>query len=236
MKGRLFSDPKLQGTAFFGLGLGCFLLAGLIVFFYSGRFSDRPSGLRAGPALSVSAADKKTANQEEIREEQIKPPGGNGGDWVVYITGAVKAPGVYSVPPGSRVVRLVEAAGGLLPGADPVSVNLAAPLADGAHVHVFPAGTGEGGGGAAPQLPPRDESFARPSPVPWGTAKDGLVRVNSASFTELQRLPGVGPALARAIIEQRARVGRFSSLGDLLKVRGIGPKKLEDMRFHVDLQ
>lgn len=226
---RLFSDPKLQGIAFFGLGLGCFLLAGFLVFSFSGRIADRPSGLKAGPALSHST------KQEQPEASPKEPaPSSAPKEWVVYITGAVASPGVYSVPPDSRVKGLVDAAGGLLPSADPVGVNLAAPLADGVHVHVPSAAPG---GSPPPQATPRDESFLRPPAAQYGTGTGrGLVKVNSASQEELQRLPGVGPVLARAIIEYRARTGGFASLGDLLKVKGIGPKKLEDMRFHVDLQ
>ncbi len=62
------------------------------------------------------------------------------------------------------------------------------------------------------------------------------MRVNTASLEELQRLPGVGPSIARAILEYRTRKGRFTSLQDLLKVSGIGPKKLESLRDHVDLR
>jgi competence protein ComEA len=228
-----FSDPKYRGIAFFGLGLGCFLLAGLMIFFFSGRFYDRPSGFRAGPAPSVQAKDDIKAESPPLPREEQKDAGQK--MWVVYITGAVASPGVYSIPPESRVIALTEAAGGLLPGADPVRVNLAAPLFDGAHIHVPLAGQEGGGGGTISN--PQNGAFLNYSSPPAGDYRaDRLIRVNSASQEELQRLPGVGPAIARAIIEQRARMGGFSSLGDLLKVKGIGPKKLEDMRFHVDLQ
>ena len=60
--------------------------------------------------------------------------------------------------------------------------------------------------------------------------------MNTASLEELQRIPGIGPTIARAILEYRAQKGKFSSLQDLLKVKGIGPKKLESIRNHVDLR
>ena len=62
----------------------------------------------------------------------------------------------------------------------------------------------------------------------------GRVRINSASASELQSLPGVGPALAQRIIAERSR-GRFASAEDLLRVSGIGKAKLEKMRAYVEV-
>lgn len=60
-----------------------------------------------------------------------------------------------------------------------------------------------------------------------GRMKPPLVRLNRADSRELQRLPGVGPALARRILELRESLGRFRSVEDLLGVRGIGPTTLK---------
>lgn len=182
----------------------------------------------AGPAISAQSP------RPEGKEKPIEAPlPVEKKEWVLYITGSVVSPGVYSLPPDSRVHQLVEAAGGLSPGADPVGVNLAAPLSDGVHIHV-PAAPKDGEGR---NVPPADslsrESFRPPQGNP---GLHGVVRVNSASLEELQRLPGVGPATARAILECRARTGRFNSLRDLLAVKGIGPKKLNALRDYVDLQ
>jgi len=230
-----FSDPKYQGLAFFALGIGCFALAGILVFLFSGRFVDRPSGAKAGPALSITVpADKPSGPPAgEFSRPAPEPPEAK--EWVLYITGGVASPGVYSLPPGSRVHSLVDAAGGLLPNADPVKVNLAAPLADGVHVHVPLAGEDGGKNDIPVPAAPQDSGFLRQPAIPGGSG-GGTVRVNTASLEELQRLPGVGPAIARAILEYRTQKGRFSTLQDLLKVKGIGPKKLESLRDHVDLR
>jgi competence protein ComEA len=235
VKKGFFSDPKFQGLAFLALGLGCFLLAGLLVFFFSGRFVDRPSGAKAGPALSITApADKPSG--PPAAEPSPSPETRETKEWVLYITGGVASPGVYSLPTGSRVHNLVDAAGGLLPNADPVKVNLAAPLADGVHVHVPLAGEDGGKNDIPVPAAPQDSGFLRQPAVTSSSGTGGAVRVNTATLEELQRLPGVGPAIARAILEYRTQKGRFSTLQDLLKVKGIGPKKLESLRDHVDLR
>jgi competence protein ComEA len=147
---------------------------------------------------------------------------------VLHAAGAVSHPGVYRLAAGSRVGDLIEAAGGLLPDADVDRLNLAAGLSDGARVYVPTVGepaptvvTPEGGA----------ETPGRPGDGP--VSGDGLIDINRASATQLEELPGVGPATAAAIIDHRDRVGPFRSVDDLLEVRGIGPAKLEELRSHV---
>lgn len=216
-----------RGLLFFGAGMLCLLLAGGLVFFYSGKFTGRPSGQTAGPALSLSApAVPKTEGGEKTLPDEGKKP------WVLYITGEVSAPGVYTLSPDVRIVDLVGAAGGLTPKADPVRINLAAPLSDGMHIHVPAAGSIESPVPSLSLPSPPSSSFTPPAEG----AAPAPVNVNSATLHELERLPGVGPATARAILEYRTSRGYFSSVEDLLSVKGIGPKKLEGMRRSVTLR
>ncbi|NLB82778.1 MAG: ComEA family DNA-binding protein [Synergistaceae bacterium] len=221
-------EGSRKGLLFFGAGMLCLLLAGGLVFFYSGKFSGRPSGQTAGPALSLSPpAVPKT----EVGEKS-PPDEGKKKLWVLYITGEVSAPGVYTLSSDVRIVDLVDAAGGLTPKADPVRINLAAPLSDGMHIHVPAMGSTES---FAPSLSlPQSPSSSFSAPAEG--ASSGPVNVNSATLQELERLPGVGPATARAILEYRTSRGYFSSVEDLLRVKGIGPKKLEGMRRAVTLR
>lgn len=131
---------------------------------------------------------------------------------VVHAAGAVASPGVYRLPGGSRVGDLVDAAGGPVAGADLDQVNLAAPVADGERVYV-------------PM-----EGEVVPAPSAGGGEAAGPVDLNAASASDLEALPGIGPATAAAIVDERERRGRFSSVDDLLDVRGIGPAKLEQLR------
>ena len=135
----------------------------------------------------------------------------------VHVAGAVRRPGVYRLPSGSRVVDAIDQAGGTRARADVDAVNLAAPVADGVRVHVPVPGevaatppTGDGTVGVS--LPP------------------ALVDINDADAMTLESLPGVGPATAAAIIEYRSSQGPFVSVDDLEAVPGIGPAKLDAVR------
>ena len=125
------------------------------------------------------------------------------------------------MPPGSRLVAVVEKAGGMTPEADAEGINLAQPVADGAHLHIPRRGDRER---LAVLAPPRGGASTPPG------APGGPVNVNSASAEELEKLPGIGPKTAQAVVEDRERNGPFRSVDDLLRVKGIGPKKLEALR------
>ena len=130
---------------------------------------------------------------------------------VVHVVGAVRRPGLYTLPEGSRVADAVADAGGAKPSADLAGVNLASPLADGLQV-VVPAR----GAAAAPSVA--------------GGAAGGPVHLNSATVEELDALPGIGPATAQKIVEHRERHGAFRSVDELDAVPGIGPARLEQLR------
>jgi competence protein ComEA len=124
---------------------------------------------------------------------------------VVSVVGLVTRPGLVTLPSGARVAEAVEAAGGLLPEADPASVNLAAVVTDGQQIAVgVPAAAGS----------------APPGPGP-GPA--GPLDLNAAGVAELDALPGIGPVLAQRIVDHRTREGPFTSVDQLDDVPGIGP-------------
>ena len=147
------------------------------------------------------------------------PTSDTSGVVVVYVTGAVVAPGVRELPAGARVVDAVDAAGGLRPDADTARINLAAPVRDGERVYVPAVGE--------PSPPPvaGDAGGAGASGAPAGP-----VNLNDADEAALDALPGIGPATAAAIIQHRQQIGRFTSVDQLLDVRGIGEAKLEQLR------
>ncbi len=126
----------------------------------------------------------------------------------VHVTGAVVEPGLVVVPEGSRVADVVAAAGGSTASADLGVINLAQLVTDGDRVHIPNVGE-------------------RADP---GTTEASGVDLNRASAAELEALDGVGPVLARRIVEWRDAYGPFATVEDLLDVPGIGEAKLAGMR------
>lgn len=135
----------------------------------------------------------------------------------VHVAGAVRAPGVYALPSSARVVDAVRAAGGLAADADADRINLAATLADGQRVYV-------------PRVGEDDPLAGQLSPATGTTAPSGPVNLNSATASELETLPGIGPTTAAAIVAHRDQHGPFASVDELGEVAGIGPAKLAALR------
>lgn len=129
-----------------------------------------------------------------------------GSEIVVQVDGAVQRPGIYRLPTGARAADAVQAAGGPSPVADPSGINLARQLRDGDRL----------------TIPPRS---AAPS-----VSAGRRAALNTATEAELESLPGIGPVLARRIVDHRRHHGPFARLEDLLQVEGIGPKLLERLR------
>jgi competence protein ComEA len=128
---------------------------------------------------------------------------------IVSVVGLVNRPGLVTLPSGSRVAEAVEAAGGLLPEADPAAVNLAAVVTDGQQIAVGVPGAVSGTGPG--------------SPAAADGAAGGLVDLNTAGVSELDALPGIGPVLAQRIVDHRSAQGPFTSVDQLDDVPGIGP-------------
>ncbi|MCH3951712.1 MAG: ComEA family DNA-binding protein [Acidaminococcus sp.] len=155
----------------------------------------------------------------------------------VYVSGAVAAPGIYYIPPGERFSYAIQKAGGFTEDADRNRVNLARKCKDGSHVNVpFVKAskrnkTKNTRSSRTAAVSPADTSGEMPAreTAVQETAQQGIINVNTADETELTRLPGVGPALARRIVEARQQ-RTFQSLDDLLEVKGIGPATLSRFR------
>lgn len=150
-------------------------------------------------------------------------PAPSGNTMVVHVSGAVRAPGVVALPPGSRVHQAIELAGGAADDADLDALNLAQEAADGQKIHVPRHG----------EPPDIDDGAARPgTAAPSGQAlpgKEAKVNLNTAGVEELDTLPKVGPVLAQRIVDWRAEHGPFAAVEDLDAVDGVGPKMLESL-------
>ncbi|WP_273938515.1 ComEA family DNA-binding protein [Kutzneria chonburiensis] len=134
-------------------------------------------------------------------------PGPSPGPLVVSVVGKVARPGLVTVPDGSRVADALRAAGGSLPDADLSQLNLARKLSDGEQVAV-----------GVPQ----------PQAVPG--QPPGKVNLNTATETELETLPGVGPSMAQRILQWRTKNGRFQSVDQLREVDGIGATRFDHLK------
>ena len=174
----------------------------------------------AGPASSGGA----TSGGDTASSGQI----------VVDVDGAVAHPGLYKLPPDSRVQAALAAAGGLSPQADAHRINRAAKLHDGQKLYVLsqgestpPLAASSGQGCEGQSCTSADGGVAGSDPE-----GQGLVNINTANATQLTQLPGVGPAIAQKIIDYRTANGPFTSVDDLTKVPGIGAAKLAQIKSH----
>ena len=136
---------------------------------------------------------------------------GSDGDVVVHVAGAVRDPGVYRLPRGSRVTDAVKRAGGAEGSASLDSINLAASVADGQQVVVPGTGAAAAAGGAA-------------------ATADGPISLGSATLEQLDTIDGIGPVTAQSILDYRDENGGLSSVEELDQVSGIGPATMEALR------
>jgi competence protein ComEA len=159
---------------------------------------------------------------------QVPLPTATPGLIKVYVSGAVLRPGVYALPWDSRVENLVAAAGGATDEADLLYVNLAQRVFDEQQIHVPRKGDL-----ATPVLP----TPARPTPSAQPAAPaTRLVNINTASASELETLPGIGPTLAQRIIDYRQANGPFRKLEDIVKVKGIGEHTFDGLRNLITIE
>lgn len=160
----------------------------------------------------------------------------------VQVSGAVLEPGIYDLPANCRVEEAIAVAGGLTENADSERVNLVRKVRDGMQIRVPVqkaariSNTQRKNAQAKTAL--GESASGKSSSNKAGSGRNSSmmqsVRINSAGVSELQQLPGIGPALAQRIVDIRSR-GRFTSAEDLLRVPGIGKAKLAKLRDYVEV-
>ncbi len=137
----------------------------------------------------------------------------------VHVSGAVRQPAVYELPPGSIVQDAVDAAGGPALDADLDHINLALELRDQQQVYV----------------PCQGETNPPPSVSGGAPGSEGsagpLVNINTATTAELETLPRIGPVTAQRIVEYREANGSFESIEDIEDVPGIGPVTFAGLEY-----
>ena len=167
----------------------------------------------------VAAISKDSSAEKEVKKEENEESLGQ--DLItVDVKGAVRSPGIYDLPVGSRVHDAVQKAGGLTEEADSKSLNLAQKISDEALVYVPTKGEE-----AASQ---QATSGTTPS-----SSKEKKVNLNKASLEELKQVKGLGGKRAQDIIDHREANGKFKSVDELKKVSGIGAKTMEKLKDYV---
>lgn len=139
----------------------------------------------------------------------------------VYVSGAVKKPGVYNLKEGDRVYQAVEMAGGSLPEAQLKNFNMAARLQDSQQVLV-----------PLPGEASEQDAIATANPAA-GESRSGKININTAVVSELDSLDGIGPALAQRLIDYRQAHGAFQRIEDIKNVSGIGDKKFQAIQDRI---
>lgn len=166
----------------------------------------------------VAAVSKNSSTEKEVKKEEKEEPVEQ--DLItVDVKGAVKSPGIYDLPVGSRVNDAVQKAGGLTEQADSKSLNLAQKVSDEALVYV----------------PTKGEAVSQQtnSGAFSSTNKEKKINLNKASLEELKQVKGLGGKRAQDIIDHRETNGKFKSVEELKKVSGIGAKTIEKLKDYV---
>ncbi|MCG8514618.1 MAG: helix-hairpin-helix domain-containing protein [Halanaerobiales bacterium] len=172
---------------------------------YTG-LADQWSGseLSQGQTETEAGENTKTSNKEVVKRV------------LIHVAGEVKQAGVYELPPESRVINALQAAGGATRLADLDQLNLAAPIFDGQKIYI-------------PSITELTDSTGN-SRLASPNHHSGKININQASPEELQQLTGIGPGKASNIVQYRRKIGGFIKIEQLLDVSGIGAKTLEKIR------
>lgn len=215
-------QPKAKKLIFIAVLLAGCIITSLI------STNDKEKPLAGSSLQSVqSAVTSKAAQVKTVR---------------VQVSGAVLEPGIYDVPASCRVEEAIAAAGGMTENADSERVNLVRKVRDGMQIRVPVQKAAQTNRTQRKNAQAKSglgaSTTKKSSSTRAGTEKNNsavqIVRINSASVSELQQLPGIGPALAQRIVATR-NSGRFTSVEDLLRVPGIGKAKLAKLRDYVEV-
>lgn len=222
--------------------------------------TDRPSpasGIVVREAPPLSGSSPASVSPAGASGASPATSGAPEAEIVVHVAGAVKRPGLYHLRPGARNDDAVKAAGGFTAAANPDALNLAAHCEDGIQLYIPTHAEHPGGASSSDMGSPVSSSPSAPASTAShsGSKKSGgqsshaagkltdkltdpsqgSIDLNTADAAQLQRIPGIGPAMAERILAYRRTVGRFQSTDEMLRISGIGDKKFQKMKPYLSV-
>jgi competence protein ComEA len=187
------------------LGIISIVLAGCIIGVYNQNLASKPSSPESSPDPVL------VENKRKIEPER----------YFVHVGGAVNREGLYKLNKGDRIADLIKLSG-LTSNADLDSINLAEVLADGQKVII-------------PKKSANIVSNDQASSPNLSLKGAKTVNINSSDEKGLDSLPGIGPVMAKKIVDHRSEKGRFSNIEELKEVPGISEKKFENLKKYISV-
>ncbi len=238
----LANNLKYNSRKHFYLTTLCIVVV-IVLIFTAVFIKQRTEIIRKENIVRSFYSDEENKEEESAGElllleeesDSAGEPAGLAGDiankvfYKVHICGEVYEPGVYDVEQGLRIADLIDLAGGATDSACLAAVNLAMETGDGQRIYIPSFEEVEQGSflyHGDPSLFYMENSGNSVA----GSAYENIININTASTSELEKLPGIGPATAKKIIDHRNKYGNFKNKEELLDISGIGPKKYEDIK------
>lgn len=192
------------------------IIAILVIILIGWKYYDSKNYEEVNSQEILNSNTKKENKSSDEEEDMM----------AVHITGEVKKSGVVKIKEGSRIEDIIEAAGGLTENADITNVNLAFVVEDGMKIRI-PSVNEE----------KTDENFITEDSGKGVIISDdinsisnSIININTASESELEQLPGIGPSISSRIVEYRNKNGKFKSIEDIKNVTGVGDSKFEKIK------
>ncbi|QED48706.1 helix-hairpin-helix domain-containing protein [Cytobacillus dafuensis] len=201
---------------YFSLGIGALII---VIYFVFQPFEEQGIPFEEQEDFMKMEDESLVETAEvEISDETV----------IVDVKGAVMKPGVYEAEQNDRVIDLINMAGGLNETADEAKINFAMRVEDEMVIYIPKVGEDVEESGT--------ELLVGASAASGQAKNDGKVNLNTANETELQTLPGIGPAKASAIIEFRETNGPFKVIEDIKSISGIGDKTFEKLKDSIKVK
>lgn len=146
---------------------------------------------------------------------------------IVYVCGAVKENKVVTLEENSRICDAIDAAGGLTDDADITAINLAYILEDGEKIYIPKKGE---------EINVETDNSFNYQSSSYSSVKSNKININTATQTELETIPGIGPSTALKIINYREENGKFSNIDDIKNISGIGDAKYQKIKNYISVK